>query len=136
MSCMESKMTLRVEIESLKGNTYEEAYPYFKAFLGEADDVDEWEGKVEYFSYDKSDNLIVPVLQHKDKRWGIDYILDYHYDGRSKVGKESYTLLEIDIIASKLSKTFSVNKDDIRLVSYEWYNGGDEPVSFGYKEGK
>ena len=38
MSCMESKMALRVEIESLKGNTYDDAYGFFKAFLGEADE--------------------------------------------------------------------------------------------------
>lgn len=130
MNCMESKMALRVEIESLKGNSYDDAYAYFKAFLGEADDLEEWEGKIEYFNYDESKHEIVPALQYKGVRWGIDYILDYHYDGERKNGKSSYSMSEIAAMVKKISIMLNVSCDNIKLVSYEWYNGGDEPVEF------
>lgn len=130
MSCMESKIVLRVEIESLKGSTYDEAYPYFKAFLGEADDIDEWDGVVEYFRYDKSLHEIIPVREYNENRWGIDYILSYHYDGTLRIGKTEFALTEIIDATEKLCRMFNVNNDEIKLVSYEWYNGGDEPVSF------
>lgn len=130
MSCMESKMALRVEIESLKGDSYDDAYAYFKAFLGEADEVGEWEGKVEFFGYDKSKHKYVPVFQYSEKRWGIDHILDYHYDGNRRKGKSNYALSEIELLTEEICRIFNVNKDDITLVSYEWYNGSDEPVKF------
>lgn len=130
MRCMESKMVLRVEIESLKGNTYDDAYGFFKAILGEADEVEEWEGNIEFFSYDESKHTYIPVLQYNEKRWGIDYILDYHYDGNRRNGKSSYTLTEITCLTEEIIRVFSVSKDDVKLVSYEWYNGSDEPVKF------
>lgn len=130
MSCMESKMALRVEIENLKGSTYDEAYPYFKAFLGEADEVEDWEEKIEYFHYDKLKHEFVPVLQYNGKRWGIDYILHHYYNGTIKKGKTEYTLTEINAATERICQLFNVSKDEIKLVSYEWYNGGDEPVTF------
>lgn len=130
MSCMESKMVLRVEIESLKGNSYDEAYPYYKSFLGEADEVEEWEGNVEFFTYEKSKHEFIPVLEYGEQRWGIDYILDYHYDGRRRNGKSAYTLSEIISATERICRTFNVSNDNVKLISYEWYNGGDEPVSF------
>lgn len=130
MSCMESKMVLRVEIESLKGDSCDDAYVYFKTFLGEADEVEVWDGKIKYFYYDESKHEFVPVLQYDGVRWGIDYILDYHYDGNRKSGKSEYTVAEIIASTERMCRMFNVSSDDIKLVSYEWYNGGDEPVSF------
>lgn len=130
MSCMESKMLLRVEIEELKGDTVDVAYAYFKAFLGEADDVDVWEGKIEYFSYDEEKHDMIPVRMYDGNRWGIDYILNYYYDGNKRKGKNEYTLEEIIEVSKRLSRLFRVKLESIKLHSYEWYNGADEPVKF------
>jgi hypothetical protein len=132
MSCMERKTTLRMEIPSLQGKDYTEAFEYFRNILGEPEelDLDEETGEVYYFSYE---GKFQPVYDYSNKKWGADLILYHSSDYKVYVSSDyerGVTLKEFNMLADELVGKFGGNKEDIKLLSYEWYNGGDEPVRF------
>lgn len=129
MSCNESKLVLRAEIPSLKGKSNSEALKFFRRILGEPSEIDEWNDEIDYFSYE---GIIRPCHDYSSGRWGIEYILLHESDYNVYVEMDNIgaTLEEINEIAGKLENMFNVNKDDVKLIYYTWYNGSDEPVKF------
>lgn len=136
MSYNESKTVLRVEIPHLKGKGMKEAYEYFYPILGEPDDLDEWDGEIEYFSYYEKNHRFVPVDEYSygrdatNDRWGVDLILSYGNDYGDCNGKANHSLGELRQLAEEMAEKFNVDPDTCRVVSYTWYNGGDEPREF------
>jgi hypothetical protein len=125
---MEYKTVLRAEIPSLQGANKNTAYEYFKNILGEAPDVEDYDGEIEWFEYDGE---LQPIHDWDTKKWGIDLILKHTSDYKVKVKndyKNGVTLTEFKELADRLVQKFGVNENQIRLISYDWYNGGDEPI--------
>jgi hypothetical protein len=129
MSCNESKTVLRAEFPRLKGKSRNEAYPFYVKFLGEPIEVEEWNGEVDYFRYDGE---YQPVYDYDSKRWGIDLVLHHESDYNTYIEMKTngLTLDEFNKLANEMSLKFEVDKYKIRLISYSWYNGSDEPISF------
>lgn len=136
MSYNESKTVLRVEIPHLRGKSNKEAYEYFLPILGEPDDVDEWEGEVEYFSYYEKNHRFVPVSECSygrnaaNDKWGVDLILAYGNDYNENIGDANHSLGELHKLSLELADKFNIDPNTCRVVSYTWYNGGDEPIEF------
>lgn len=134
MSCNEYKVVLRAELPVLKGCSFNDAYNYFKMshfkdILGEPTclEVDD-DGIVEYFSFEKT--RFQPV--YNNDTWGIDYIIEHTSDFMYYIIQDNndLTLQYLNQIADKLVDIFGVNKDKVKLHSYNWYNGSDEPIKF------
>lgn len=136
MSYNESKTVLRVEIPELRGKSNKEAYEYFLPILGEPDDIDEWEGEVEYFSYYEKNHKFVPVSENSYSRnaandkWGVDLILAYGNDYNETIGEANHSLGELQNLAQEMAEKFNIDPSRCKVVSYTWYNGGDEPIDF------
>jgi len=131
MSSTESKCGYRVPIESLRGKNWTEALAYFRELIGEPEDVDEYEGEVQYFTYaDDAKYRACPEESHgeyesKNDGWFIDMNLDSGYgEDHSDL---HLTFGEIEKTVLELSEKFGVNKDDIMVFGYSWYNGVEEP---------
>lgn len=129
MSCNESKTVLRAEFPKLKGKTRQEVYPFFLNLLGKPEEVDEYDGVVEYFYYEGKHQ---PVYDYDSKRWGIDLVLHHESDYKTYIEMESngLTLDEFNKLAHDMSLKFEIDKYKVRLISYTWYNGADEPIKF------
>jgi hypothetical protein len=129
MSCNESKIVLRSEIPRLKDKTYNEAFLYFKEILGEPNEIDEYDGEVEYFQYE---GKLQPIFDYDSKRWGIDLVLHHESDYKTyiKMKSNGLTLDDFNSLANQISLQFSIDKYKIKLMSYTWYNGVDEPINF------
>lgn len=129
MSCNESKTVLRAEFPRLKGKSANEVYPFYKKLLGEPSDIDEWRGEVDWFEYE---GKYQPVHDYENDRWGIDLILRHESDYETYIEMESngFTLDEFHKLAHEMSLRFEVDKYRIKLMSYTWYNGADEPIKF------
>lgn len=122
MSCVESKLVLRLELPFLKGKSNTEAYEYFKDILGEAEELDEWKGEVEYFNYQ---GKVQPITDYQGS-WGADYVL---YDSSENMDYNG-SILEVNERAKEIASMFNMSEKDVKLFAYNWYNGGDEPVKF------
>jgi hypothetical protein len=136
MSYNESKTVIRVEIPHLRGKGNKEAYEFFYPILGEPDDVDEWDGEIEYFSYYEKNHRFIPVSEYSygrnaaNDRWGVDLIIAYDNDYNEGKGRANHSLQELNELAGEMAEKFNVDPNRCRLVSYTWYNGGDEPIEF------
>lgn len=135
MSYNESKMVLRGEIPHLKGKSRGEAFEYFQNILGEPDILDDWDGEVEYFNYEPENHKFVPVQENTgrstdDNRWGVDYIIGYNNGYGEERGKDNVSLEELNKIVDEMTKKFEIDPKSIRIFSYSWYNGTDEPIYF------
>lgn len=122
MSDYEFKCAVRAEIKSLRGRNRTEAYNYFSAILGDADDLMSWEGKVEEFSYngDYQPGEEYSPRKASNDGWFVDRII--------KAGESLYlTIDQLEQIIEDMITKFQVNREDIMIVSYSWYNGSDEP---------
>ncbi|MGG1659486.1 hypothetical protein [Brevibacillus sp. NRS-1366] len=129
MSHMEYKTVIRVALPELEGLDHNQALPFFKEKVGEPKHLDEWDGVVEWFTYDDKPNTYCPVESLEGKyKWGIDYVL-MHSDGYD-YNTLDISLSELERYIDLLVQKFSVKKEDCRLLSYSWYNGGDEPIRF------
>lgn len=129
MSCNETKIVLRAEIPRLKGKTMTEVYPFYLEILGEPNDLDEYDGEIEYFEYD---GKYQPAHDYDSGRWGIDLVLHHKSDYKTYIEMESngLTLDEFHKLAHEMSLKFTIDKYKVRLISYTWYNGADEPIKF------
>lgn len=93
-----------------------------------------WDGKVDFFEYSEKKHDYIPVEELSygktdNDRWGVDYIIAYGSD-YDHIGDVNYSLKEISEFAKKLADKFNVDINSIRLLSYTWYNGADEPIYF------
>lgn len=131
MSETKSKCGYRVPIEFLRGKNWTEALAYFRPLIGEPEDVDEFEGEVQYFSY--ADNAKYRGCEEdnngeyesKNDGWFIDMTLeeDYGYESADL----HLTFGEIEKNVSELSEKFGADKSEIMVFGYSWYNGVEEP---------
>lgn len=126
---MEYKTVLRAEFPELEGKSRTEVYPFYKDIIGEADELEDYDGEVEYFSYE---GKYQPVHRYEKDRWGIDHVLHHESDYKTYIELKTngVSLSEFEEMASKMSVKFGVDKSKIRLISYSWYNGSDEPIVF------
>lgn len=129
MSCNESKTVLRAEFPQLQGKTRNEAFLFYKEILGEPTEVDEYDGEVEFFTYE---GKYQPVYDYDKERWGIDLVLHHESDYNVYIANDmnGLSLEEFEKLANEMSQTFGVEKSKIRLMSYTWYNGVDERIYF------
>jgi len=130
MSCVEDKTVLRVEIPRLSGINKTEAFNYFKKILGEPNDIDNDEKEVYYFEYN---GRFQPVYDSNNKKWGIDLVLAHKSTYKTYIQfdyKKGITLKEFGLLADELCQKFDIKKEDVKLLSFSWYNGGAEPISF------
>lgn len=141
MSYNEWKTVLRADIPTLKGKNQNEALDYFRTKLGEPEELDDYEGEILYFEYDILKHPFVPVKEHahgkslrENDRWGVDRVLSYGNDYDKTIGSVNHTLQELNEFANELQQKFDIDPSSIRLLSYKWYNGSDEPREFGRRE--
>jgi hypothetical protein len=129
MSCNESKIVLRAEFPHLQGKSRTEVYPYYLEILGEPKEVDEYDGEVDYFRYE---GKYQPAHDYEGNRWGVDLVLHHESDYTTYIEWKSngLSLDEFDQLANSMSQVFGVDKKLVRLPSYTWYNGADEPIKF------
>jgi hypothetical protein len=129
MSCNITKIVLRAEFPHLQGKSRNEVYPFYLDILGEPSDIDEYDGKVDYFEYE---GKYQPVHDYDNDRWGIDLILHHESDYKTYIEMNSngLTLDEFNKLANSMSQAFCVDKYKIRIISYSWYSGADEPIRF------
>lgn len=135
MSCEVTKTSLRAEIPALRGKSISEAYTFFQPIVGEPDDIDHDEGVVDFFVYEGEKHRFAPVKGLRDKsgednRWGIETVLSFENGYGVKFGKSVHSLLELSAIGKELIEKFGVREEDIRLYSYTYYTGADEPIKF------
>lgn len=129
MSDNETKTVLRAEIKDMREFSYNEAYRYFinKGFKP-ADDIDEYDGVVEWFSYDEKEGEVIPVYDYEKIRWGIELIIAKSDD------YNSYHNVSTDLksLSAKINELNEKYGDDLewKFKSYTWYNGADEPIEF------
>lgn len=126
---MEEKIVLRAELPHLKGKTRNEVYPIFKDLLGEADELEEYEGEVEYFNYE---GMYQPVCNYNGKRWGIDLVLHHEseYSTYIEMATNGLSLGEFENYAHEMAEKFGIDMYKVRYIGYSWYNGSDEPIQF------
>nr|WP_156736351.1 hypothetical protein [Mycobacterium sp. E3298] len=129
MSHTEYKTVIRAKIEGLEGKSKNEVYEFFKDILGEAKWIDEYDGEIERFSYEDKPGNFVAIQEYKSKQWGVDYILAHGSD-YSDGSDVNLSMEEIGGCCRLLNEKFGVKESECRLVSYSWYNGGDEPINF------
>lgn len=128
MSDYETKSGIRVEIKSLKGKSRSEAYVYFQSILGDAEDVDEFDGEVEWFEYS---GKFQPGQEYSygetdDDRWFVDMVAS---EGKEIDGEgDLYLSFEkLNSMVDELIEKFGIEREDVMVFSYTWYNGADEP---------
>lgn len=127
------KNGFRVLIRSLKGKSKDDALEYFRSVLGEPDEIDEWNGKIEYFNYNgkyQPRQEFSYKSGNKNENWVVDYVLS---EGPEHENSEFYiNLIDMTENIKELAQKFNVNENDIILFSYTWYNGADEPVEINF----
>lgn len=140
MSEEEGKTVIRLSLPELTGMDYNQVFPYFVERLGIPTDIDEFDGKVEYFSYrikastekrHRSKEIAIEYyrpVKNEDK-WGVDLVLNEGY-------VEEWQGLNLSIVelmakATVMADKFGKKMSDCRVAAYSWYNGCDEPISFG-----
>ena len=125
MSSMESKAVLRLEVESLYGKNNHEAYQILKDIIGEAEEVYlNSDNTVDVFFYEGKYDVL-----SNDDRWYIDLVLNrsVQWGDEEPLVENIHTIMNK---AQELSLLFNEDISKIRLVSYQWYNGVDEPVYY------
>lgn len=131
MSQNVEKLSVRVELQYLEGNSIKESYTYFKRNLGEPDEVFPSEENVEEFRYEDREDKIVPVSDGEGK-WGVEYII-YKGDGLNKSHTISLGRLYniVEEIRDKLDWfDFDIDYSRYKVVVNSWYNGVGEPIEF------
>lgn len=108
------------------------ALNYFRERLGEPDELDldndEDNDDDFYFYYKPTSHHYTPIPGYRDKRWGIEHILEYAELGRDK--RVQLNIVQLQQIVDDLVRTFNVDPQTVSIHCYNWYNGGDEPVYF------
>lgn len=129
MSCNVSKIVLRAEFEELRGKSTTEVYPFYLKLLGKPLEVYYYKDEVEHFEYE---GIYKPVYNYSTERWGIDLVLYHKSDYKVYVDMESngLSLKEIEDLSNEMSVKFGVDKYKVRMISYTWYDNGDEPIHF------
>lgn len=128
MSTNVAKSSIRLYLPCLDGKSHGEALEYFKNKIGDTDDVDQYDGKVFYFTYDDADHPFRPVSD--GNYWGVEIILSEERDYENPDLNISITTLQ-DQIQNLLDKfAEDANPDNISVHGYVWYNGTDEPIVF------
>ena len=128
-----TKSALRLRLPELDGMSWNEAYAFFVAKIGQPVDVDEYEGEIQYFSYapkrvrNKPSKDYYEPIKDGDK-WGVDFVFEYGYPYECEGLNE--TIVDIQTCAEKMAGIFGKEVVNVRVVCSTWYNGVDEPISF------
>lgn len=133
------KHAIRIILKELKNKTIKEQLEWFEERFGRCKWVNIAADEIECFDYNDFKNKPENIEIVKDDRgnYGIDIIIqrcpDYKDEGMN---------LDIDDIISKTNeviKKYNIKKGfsmvnmafDVRIVSYTWYTGSDEPCVYG-----
>ncbi len=144
MSTTEYKTVIRKHVPVLKGLSPSEALEYFekclgrKAFEVEREDDGDKTSPVEYFCFydpyshkSKRDMIIptgIPHFVDGWDHWYVDYILNWEDDDNSE-DPSVVSLEKLQEIWGVMNNVFG-SEGECSLVSYSWYNCGDEPIEF------
>jgi len=129
MSTMEYKVCLRVALPGIKNK--QEHHKWFVEHVGEPTSVEEYNGKIEYFTYRYDDNYkpiphTGPFLSpcDDDGIYGVEMVISWTKDEGEMVelSKE-----KLDILFSGMEALPGIG-GTIKLHSYSWYNGGAHDV--------
>lgn len=134
MSCQEYKTVIRARVP-LRTKDKHKAYLFFKDKLGEPTEVDYSDKEntiVDYFDYDSSCKF-VPIIDYYEHEYQyyVDYIIKHNYGYSEKIDRGNLSISEVYKISQELAILFNIDIDqDIKQISYDWYNGTDEPADF------
>jgi len=126
MSQEEAKSAIRLYLPELDGQNWNDVYPYFQQRLGDAEDVDEIDGVVDWFCYTQKSGEYYQVLEANKNRWVVDLVLDRCY--LSEWDGLNMSLSTLHLKALYFSDIFCKLPQDCKIVAYSWYNGVDEPA--------
>ena len=122
MSDNETKVAVIARLRELDGKNREDVIGFFKERLGKPDEYDDDE---DWF-YRPEQDKIVPYSS-LDDAWGVEYTI-FISDYNEYYHTVYKSLQEIQQIIEKMKQKFpEILDEDIKLVSYTWYNGVDEP---------
>jgi hypothetical protein len=118
---------LRLKIESLTGANGREAYLFFKEKIGEPDDFYDYGDDEVDFHYKGEKNYY--AANNFGDNWYADFVF---YEKRDYYDEEYFSISFKDFKkrAKKLVKKFGGKIEDVKVCSYTWYNGSDEPEVF------
>jgi hypothetical protein len=128
MSFTEYKTVVRAKIKELNGADTRTALDFFKERIGEPEEIDEFDGEIEWFRYKDDAGCFTPVSRNKE--WGIDFVIAHSNAYNGDPQDVNLSLEEIEEYMKRLVLRIGVNLSDCRLVIYSWYNGVDEPIHF------
>lgn len=130
-----SKSAIRIMLPDLQTKSIEEQLEWFENRFGKCRYVDKIEGKITGF-YEREFESIpkdIEIVRDNKDRFAIDIILEKvpEYDAKGM----NLSLSQIRKIANKTIKKYKIDNikktEDIRIVSYIWYDGCDEPYVRG-----
>lgn len=127
MSEMEYKMVLRAKLPHIRNR--EDHLELFHSVLGEPAEIEEYAGKVEWFTYerwqDRGKHYPKYVNIDHDGVFGVECVLQR---GTPDAADFSVSLRDLRRLWNKMCKDFAIEHSDVHLHTYSWYNGVDEPV--------
>ncbi len=122
-----SVVAIRGRIPEMDGKTESEVLTMFREKLGEPDEIDEFNGKIDRFEYTPEKHDFVSVFNYDNKEWGIQKVL---VKGPPfEVDDTNIDVDEILVIKERMQKLFPTITR-VTVAVYTYYNGTDEPISF------
>lgn len=126
-----TKTVLRAEFPELKGMSRAEVYPFYQKLMGDAPELEMYQGKMDYFSYERA-GLYQECCDVEDNRWGVEKVLQHEscYGAQVEMKPNGYSMGELNEMAREMAESFGIDPNQIRYISYTWHTGTDEPVAF------
>tara|TARA_Y100000310_G_scaffold57488_2_gene52737 strand:+ start:61252 stop:61668 length:417 start_codon:yes stop_codon:yes gene_type:complete len=132
MSETVNECLLVMEIPELREKDRNQAYAFFREKLGEPAEVEEWDGRIEYFEYEGD---LKPV--EGEGKWGIAYVISKR---EPDYGTESAIVCLDDLLTVAKERFHSfldhsdytkcVHPSRLILANLHWYSGVEAPDIF------
>ena len=124
MSETRFKFVVRAYLPHLTGVDREVALAYFRPKVG---NPDEYYDNLDWH-YDPGENAACPVKATDADEWGIDVVLAFGKDAGNDI-EGSIDIDDLEDVINNLRQDFP-ELGRILIMSYTWYTGVDEPISF------
>jgi hypothetical protein len=118
-----TKNVIRFRIPQLKGKSVQEAFDFFTNTIGEPEEIDKYDGELEYFNYKEKYSV-----HEKNDEWYFDIVLSTSESYDNYFCMTFRDLLET---TEEISEKFEIlDIENINILCYTWYTGVDEPINF------
>ena len=124
MSCDVNVSLMRLKIDELTGSNGREAYLFFKDKIGEPDDFYDYGDDEVDFHYNGEKNYY--DVKNFGQNWYADFVFHHSTDDHYS-NDMCLTLAQLHVQAQSMAEKFGGKFEDVRVCSYTWYNGADEP---------